>query len=71
MSLFLVNLVASSNLGKQYAVCKKLFSKYLQNPSKIPVKLLIFSIVKKKNSKFFFLTLLKINTFTGNFQGTC
>ena len=40
-----------------------MFSKFRENPSKIPVKVFIFSKVKKKFSEFFF------NTFTGIFQG--
>ena len=50
------------------AVCKKVFLKVWQNPLKIPVKVLIFSKVKKNFFLNFFLTLLKINAFTGIFQ---
>ena len=55
MSLIVVNLVASCNLEKQYA------KKCSQN----------FDKILKNFSKLFFLTLLKINTFKGIFQGFC
>ena len=66
MSLFIVNLVASSNLEKQYA------KKCYQNFDKILQKYMwkcYFLVKLKKND---FLTLLKMNTyFTGIFEGFC
>ena len=51
INLFVINLVVSCSLKKH---AKKVFSKFCQNPWKIPVKVLIF--IKRKNVifKFFF-----------------
>ena len=66
MSLFIVNLVASSNLEKQYAKkCYQNFDKILQ---KYMWKCYFLVKLKKK----IFLTLLKMNTyFTGISEGFC
>ena len=68
MSLFGVNFVASCNFEKN---CARKFSKFWQNPSKIPVKVVIFSKVKKNLFLSFFRTVVKTNTFTGIFQVLC
>ena len=66
MSLFIVNLVASSNLEKQYA------KKCYQNFDKILQKYMWKCYFLVKLKKNIFLTLLKMNTyFTGISEGFC